>query len=110
MTRPGGFASHQAAVPLASMTRMPLPSRASCSTCPWPKLDLKAVDQTVARSALSAMALKNGSGPRIARSEEHTSELQSRLHLVCRLLLEKKKTNQYLHITLKKKKKKKKDN
>src|SRR2546422_1989524 len=30
--------------------------------------------------------------PRITiRSEEHTSELQSRLHLVCRLLLEKKK-------------------
>src|SRR5207253_5170067 len=28
-----------------------------------------------------------------ARSEEHTSELQSRGHLVCRLLLEKKKTN-----------------
>src|SRR2546429_3995508 len=28
----------------------------------------------------------------ITRSEEHTSELQSRLHLVCRLLLEKKKT------------------
>src|SRR5436305_9091633 len=30
-----------------------------------------------------------------ARSEEHTSELQSRPHLVCRLLLEKKKTNSY---------------
>src|SRR5687768_18227586 len=30
---------------------------------------------------------------RALRSEEHTSELQSRLHLVCRLLLEKKKTN-----------------
>src|SRR2546429_3396811 len=29
------------------------------------------------------------------RSEEHTSELQSRLHLVCRLLLEKKKNNTY---------------
>src|SRR5205809_2139725 len=28
---------------------------------------------------------------KIMRSEEHTSELQSRLHLVCRLLLEKKK-------------------
>src|SRR2546422_7480942 len=27
----------------------------------------------------------------VRRSEEHTSELQSRLHLVCRLLLEKKK-------------------
>src|SRR5205809_931274 len=37
-------------------------------------------------------------GPRaslhIHRSEEHTSELQSRLHLVCRLLLEKKKKKQ----------------
>src|SRR2546422_7549795 len=31
-----------------------------------------------------------------ARSEEHTSELQSRLHLVCRLLLEKKKNR--LHV------------
>src|SRR5256884_5239784 len=30
------------------------------------------------------------------RSEEHTSELQSRLHLVCRLLLEKKKNIQHL--------------
>src|SRR5690625_2019036 len=29
------------------------------------------------------------------RSEEHTSELQSRGHLVCRLLLEKKKKNEY---------------
>src|SRR5690348_17466408 len=29
---------------------------------------------------------------RVARSEEHTSELQSPVHLVCRLLLEKKKT------------------
>src|SRR2546422_7436621 len=30
-------------------------------------------------------------GLAVIRSEEHTSELQSRLHLVCRLLLEKKK-------------------
>src|SRR2546422_7664337 len=30
------------------------------------------------------------------RSEEHTSELQSRLHLVCRLLLEKKKRFSYV--------------
>src|SRR2546422_3231455 len=33
---------------------------------------------------------------RRVRSEEHTSELQSRLHLVCRLLLEKKKKI-YIH-------------
>src|SRR5438045_5320562 len=32
------------------------------------------------------------------RSEEHTSELQSLRHLVCRLLLEKKKKNQYTTI------------
>src|SRR2546429_3053665 len=34
---------------------------------------------------------------RRARSEEHTSELQSRLHLVCRLLLEKKKILRHRH-------------
>src|SRR2546422_4926675 len=34
-----------------------------------------------------------GFGQWIRRSEEHTSELQSRLHLVCRLLLEKKKVD-----------------
>src|SRR5690554_7152131 len=39
---------------------------------------------------ISAVVGKNGSG-KSSRSEEHTSELQSRPHLVCRLLLEKKK-------------------
>src|SRR2546427_2393895 len=34
-----------------------------------------------------------GPGERLARSEEHTSELQSQSNLVCRLLLEKKKKN-----------------
>src|SRR2546422_7053179 len=36
-------------------------------------------------------ALANQAQIVVTRSEEHTSELQSRLHLVCRLLLEKKK-------------------
>src|SRR5215471_20428389 len=44
------------------------------------------------------------------RSEEHTSELQSRRDLVCRLLLEKKKKKQNNYILLKKKKKLKKTN
>src|SRR2546422_6765327 len=35
------------------------------------------------------------------RSEEHTSELQSRLHLVCRLLLEKKKGEFLIHLDCK---------
>src|SRR2546422_3820105 len=42
---------------------------------------------------LSGRAADYLSGPGAGRSEEHTSELQSRLHLVCRLLLEKKKKN-----------------
>src|SRR2546429_3808722 len=43
----------------------------------------------------SVAVLESGAYNRDAfqRSEEHTSELQSRLHLVCRLLLEKKKKN-----------------
>src|SRR5690554_6963961 len=40
------------------------------------------------RAGADAHGRDDGSG----RSEEHTSELQSRPHLVCRLLLEKKKT------------------
>src|SRR2546422_7765442 len=38
-----------------------------------------------------SMIILQGRPAAVVRSEEHTSELQSRLHLVCRLLLEKKK-------------------
>src|SRR2546422_6116202 len=54
---------------------------------------LDAADRPTGRRSLSrasAMATPRSTGWRL-RSEEHTSELQSRLHLVCRLLLEKKK-------------------
>src|SRR3712207_7681493 len=51
---------------------------------PWPP-------RTVARRA------RRCSPPE--RSEEHTSELQSRQYLVCRLLLEKKKKNHIRHLT-----------
>src|SRR6266487_5536134 len=47
---------------------------------------------------------------RPARSEEHTSELQSPVHLVCRLLLEKKKKRTHKQNTKKKKKTTKKIN
>src|SRR2546429_5244067 len=64
-----------------------LPARRAGSVAP-PRAPATPRDRIMV--ALSAM-------PRVhcepqARSEEHTSELQSRLHLVCRLLLEKKKT------------------
>src|SRR2546422_5709462 len=48
------------------------------------------------RSAPAENAL--GRGIPGGRSEEHTSELQSRLHLVCRLLLEKKKKKKEIGI------------
>src|SRR2546429_1780048 len=44
------------------------------------------------RGRVRQMARSHGQR-RADRSEEHTSELQSRLHLVCRLLLEKKNNN-----------------
>src|SRR2546422_8631312 len=44
--------------------------------------------QRVQKARLDQIRLRQRN---VERSEEHTSELQSRLHLVCRLLLEKKK-------------------
>src|SRR5437870_10720436 len=43
----------------------------------------------------SGLVLLSSYHPSQQRSEEHTSELQSRGHLVCRLLLEKKKKNKF---------------
>src|SRR5256884_817073 len=61
----------------------------------WVDPQLRAVEHPEAEDVvLGAVAGAHHLGLRMfdsARSEEHTSELQSRLHLVCRLLLEKKK-------------------
>src|SRR5438309_9219665 len=48
-----------------------------------------------------ARTLRSRAGAEIGecRSEEHTSELQSQFHLVCRLLLEKKKNNIHIIVT-----------
>src|SRR2546422_7843778 len=56
-----------------------------------------AVDPKPWRSTLEQVeaAVTGGGGLNRCRSEEHTSELQSRLHLVCRLLLEKKKNQMH---------------
>src|SRR5260370_29161380 len=64
----------------ASETRMP----ASCQGVARSRLKAKAA------SSVSIGPAELTSAPRL-RSEEHTSELQSHLNLVCRLLLEKKK-------------------
>src|SRR2546422_3885311 len=49
------------------------------------------------------LVLQPPAGHRHQRSEEHTSELQSRLHLVCRLLLEKKKKKKIKNCNIKQK-------
>src|SRR5687768_18109562 len=67
---------------------------------PWPSHSLAALTVSRLSAAFAAPYTKppfaglfvgNGGPGGSSRSEEHTSELQSRLHLVCRLLLEKKK-------------------
>src|SRR2546422_2713984 len=59
----------------------------------WPSAAMSESARMVGGSAISASTTR-WLAVSVTRSEEHTSELQSRLHLVCRLLLEKKKKNQ----------------
>src|SRR2546429_5892937 len=54
--------------------------------------------EDLAAQAMTDLAERGSLGVR-ERSEEHTSELQSRLHLVCRLLLEKKKQSMPAHVS-----------
>src|SRR2546422_8632153 len=80
---------------LAAATPRGLHRRDSLLALFWPELDQEharaALRQAlhVVRDALGADVIVTRGDEE--RSEEHTSELQSRLHLVCRLLLEKKK-------------------
>src|SRR5258705_7239517 len=54
-------------------------------------LKTTAVRLPLGHSQFTGFAMPQGAGHQPDRSEEHTSELQSLRHLVCRLLLEKKK-------------------
>src|SRR5256884_5592607 len=68
------------------------PSRnISRKSCARPSGDASISTSAIVRSATNEC--KGAIRDRPLRSEEHTSELQSRLHLVCRLLLEKKKND-----------------
>src|SRR6266702_7025957 len=69
---------------------------------------LKDVSATSGALSLTDLSLSGTVQSGSQRSEEHTSELQSRGHLVCRLLLEKKKKNKIQPQLIKKQKKKKK--
>src|SRR2546422_6885106 len=73
--------------------------RSANSAVPYPTDSTRPASDSRTDSSSSTTAMTGTpdnsfmSGPHgaLRRSEEHTSELQSRLHLVCRLLLEKKK-------------------
>src|SRR3989449_4227221 len=78
----------------------PTRSRRTCPTRPFFTPDTRTGSPsfrplTFLNTTFTGMAVETIERPvsQNMRSEEHTSELQSRLHLVCRLLLEKKKKN-----------------
>src|SRR3712207_7353027 len=79
--------THGGAIPLSKVRRLPIDDK------------LRYNEGTEHQNSVAKMAAKyidNGDTIFIggaSRSEEHTSELQSRPYLVCRLLLEKKKKN-----------------
>src|SRR5260370_32460977 len=58
---------------------------------PWRALSCRLIQDAASLMPLFAMRAETRAVRTRARSEEHTSELQSHLNLVCRLLLEKKK-------------------
>src|SRR3712207_8691127 len=61
----------------------------------WPCREERAGDRS--SHWVSGDSPPHGPSGSLGRSEEHTSELQSRQYLVCRLLLEKKNTSLYTH-------------
>src|SRR5882724_6220645 len=88
----------------------PWPYPANSSSRPRGKVSARIFCCSEAMRLLSPLSSSTGAliPARTGRSEEHTSELQSLRHLVCRLLLEKKNNKEGRASTIKKKKKKKK--
>src|SRR3989442_2803281 len=72
--------------------RLDFPITAPATMSEWPLRYLVALWRDRSKPNSDGRKSVDLGGRRIIRSEEHTSELQSRPHLVCRLLLEKNKT------------------
>src|SRR2546429_2647693 len=84
----------------------PMPKPAMALKAPFSSMAVAKTTSTrkkVVRASrdIPAQTGKSRASSGVPRSEEHTSELQSRLHLVCRLLLEKKKNNAHTTRTFK---------
>src|SRR2546422_6655319 len=71
-----------------------IPSATIARTCRKMRRERKSCPSPAPKDFRRRDCTKKDGRPKKKRSEEHTSELQSRLHLVCRLLLEKKKQKQ----------------
>src|SRR5690625_6035259 len=89
---------HEALPSSTSAHRGPVPEVEVGRPVKWSIVRLmpkKSMTRSKARTGRTrAAGMKRDRRGRISRSEEHTSELQSRGHLVCRLLLEKKNNKQ----------------
>src|SRR5258707_2689808 len=92
---------------VAGLIAYPLLPVASLPNVNYPTLSITAQlpgadPQTMASTVASPLELQFGEIPGLtqmtSRSEEHTSELQSRQYLVCRLLLEKKKNTRVVQV------------
>src|SRR5687768_18321419 len=73
-------------------------SRARCAESRTPSTPATTTSSSPPPTVARSRRCRTRGPDRKWRSEEHTSVLQSRLHLVCRLLLEKKKKNQHAPI------------
>src|SRR2546429_9046499 len=96
---PGGSHELVPTLPRRSpLCRQPVSDAYDAHSLPWRRRRSHVEQMTRQADCLCSTLLGGpldlGSPCRSPRSEEHTSELQSRLHLVCRLLLEKKKKHQ----------------
>src|SRR3989449_7204576 len=78
--------------PYTTLFRSHSAGRSSCSSASRTERPVHGGPHHLERCRVAREKARKSSRPlAYQRSEEHTSELQSRLHLVCRLLLEKKK-------------------
>src|SRR3712207_7645324 len=79
------------ALPISPSARRSVPRPAwACARCPAASSPPTSCTRC-GRATRSRCSRRRAPSPPTSRSEEHTSELQSRQYLVCRLLLEKKK-------------------
>src|SRR5258708_17707713 len=86
------FRSHKSCIHLRVTVRLGVPHQK-------PDIRIKEREAEIATGSSAKHVLSSGWLSLLLRSEEHTSELQSPDHLVCRLLLEKKKNTYTCAIT-----------